>query len=69
MQQSSIADRWTEIIVTQQPASRRACDCPCHEGASIFHILPCCGSLLPRATTRIQPATDGAPEPVTGSAD
>jgi hypothetical protein len=24
------------------------CDCPCHHGTDVFHIVPCCGSLLGR---------------------
>ena len=30
----------------------RICDCPCHRGADVFHIVSCCGSVLGRRPTR-----------------
>jgi hypothetical protein len=40
----------------------RTCDCPCHTGTDIFHIVPCCGSvlgtLLPPVAPRLDTHTD-----------
>jgi hypothetical protein len=42
----------------------RSCDCPCHQGSEVFHIVDCCGSVLGRRRTReslVSPAaTDAA---------
>ena len=25
---------------------RTGCDCPCHDGENVFHVVSCCGSVL-----------------------
>ena len=30
------------------PPYHGRCDCPCHHGADVFHIVSCCGSVLGR---------------------
>ena len=30
----------------------RSCDCPCHRGDDIFHVVSCCGSVLGRRRAR-----------------
>ena len=32
--------------MTQPATTSRSCDCPCHEGADVFHVVTCCGSIL-----------------------
>lgn len=32
--------------MTQPVKTSRSCDCPCHEGADVFHVVTCCGSIL-----------------------
>ena len=38
--------------MTEPLAGPRICDCPCHRGADVFHIVSCCGSVLGRRPTR-----------------
>jgi hypothetical protein len=32
--------------MTQPAKTARSCDCPCHDGADVFHVVTCCGSIL-----------------------
>jgi hypothetical protein len=37
--------------VSQEPvivrtAVKGRCDCPCHDGENVFHVVSCCGSVL-----------------------
>lgn len=32
--------------MTQPAKTSRSCDCPCHDGADVFHVVTCCGSIL-----------------------
>ena len=41
----------------------RYCDCPCHTGTDIFHIVPCCGSLLGSLVPRVAAQAESPPEP------
>ena len=38
--------------MTETQPGPRSCDCPCHRGADVFHIVSCCGSVLGRRPTR-----------------
>ncbi len=31
---------------------KRVCECPCHGGADVFHVVECCGSVLGRRPRR-----------------
>ena len=38
-------------VVPQEPvlvgtAVKARCDCPCHDGENVFHVVSCCGSVL-----------------------
>jgi hypothetical protein len=59
-QRGSIVVR--EERVTAEDAPEPGCDCPCHQGASVFHIVSCCGSLLTFPLWRPEPA-DLSPVP------
>jgi len=41
---SMAASRGTDM--NQPERTGRSCDCPCHEGVDVFHIVACCGSIL-----------------------
>ena len=38
----------------------RSCDCPCHRGDDIFHVVSCCGSVLGRRLARESIVVDEA---------
>jgi hypothetical protein len=40
-----------EVVVPQKQMPARTvvtvtCDCPCHDGENVFHVVSCCGSVL-----------------------
>jgi hypothetical protein len=37
---------WREDEPQFPPRLAAGCDCPCHTGGDVFHIVSCCGSLL-----------------------
>jgi hypothetical protein len=41
-----------ESVVPDALRPSRACDCPCHRGADVFHVVECCGSVLGRRRRR-----------------
>ena len=46
----------------------RTCDCPCHRGDDVFHVVSCCGSVLGRRRARESLVAGGAPaQPARGA--
>jgi hypothetical protein len=45
---------FSEEVVTHEHAPE-ACDCPCHRGSPVFHVVSCCGSLLTFPLWRSEP--------------
>jgi hypothetical protein len=41
----------------------RECECPCHRGAVIFHVVECCGSVLGRRRVRESLVGDETSQP------
>ena len=42
----------SEPSVSETVCHARTCDCPCHQGDDIFHVVSCCGSVLGRRLAR-----------------
>jgi hypothetical protein len=34
------------VRVTKLQKPQKDCDCPCHKGARIVHVVPCCEGLV-----------------------
>jgi hypothetical protein len=47
-QSSPVAER----TASEPSRQTRACECPCHAGDEVFHVVECCGSVLGRRRSR-----------------